>query len=143
MKNKKGCMFLTAILHRGLRNCFFFRLHLLFPYSFWIFIFLFSLDFYFPFLFGLLFPFYFSLKFYFPFFFGLLFNRGHILDFFNTYSNEFQLKIKIIYFLFHKISHKLKHVHIITINHHWAIIGIKYRNIRHSRNPDFLMTMSS
>ena len=47
--------FLTAILHRGLRNCFFFRSHLLFPYSFWTFIsllfrfgllFLFSWEFY-------------------------------------------------------------------------------------------------
>ena len=40
---------LTATLHRGLRNCFCFTSHLLFPYSFWTFIPLFSLDFYFPF----------------------------------------------------------------------------------------------
>ena len=58
--------FLTAILHRGLRNDFFFSGHiyffhilfgLLFPFSIWIYISLFCLDFYFPFLFGLLFPF--------------------------------------------------------------------------------------
>ena len=58
-------MFLTAIVHRGLRNCFFLTLHLLFPISIWTIIslflfgllFLFYLDFYFPFLFGLLLPF--------------------------------------------------------------------------------------
>ena len=67
--------FLTAILHCGLRNDFFFHyVHLLsifyldcyFPFSFvllfpfpiWPFISLFSLDFYFPFLIGLLFPFF-------------------------------------------------------------------------------------
>ena len=50
-------LFLTAILHRGLRNDFFFRSHLVFPYFIWTFISLFFLDFYFPFLFGLLFPF--------------------------------------------------------------------------------------
>ena len=74
--------FLTAILHRGLRNCFFFSLrsftfsnfffpflfgllfpfslfslNFYFPFSLWTFVSLFSLDFYFPFLFGLLFPF--------------------------------------------------------------------------------------
>ena len=37
--------FLTAILHRGLRNDFFFRSHLLFPYYLWTFISLFYLDF--------------------------------------------------------------------------------------------------
>ena len=42
-----GC-FLTTILHWGLRNWFFFTLHLLFPIS----------DFYFLFLFWLLFPFF-------------------------------------------------------------------------------------
>ena len=47
-------LFLTVILHCGLRNDFFL---LLFAFSFWTFISLFSLDFYFPFLFGLLFPF--------------------------------------------------------------------------------------
>ena len=96
-------VFLTAILHRGLRNCFSLRhiyffhffFGLLFPFSFWTFISLFfldfyfpffrtfislfSLDFYFPFFFGLLFPFYFTS------FFGLLFNRGHILDFFQSF----------------------------------------------------------
>ena len=51
-------MFLIAILHRVLRDDFFFTSHLLFPFSFWTFLSLFSLDFYFPFLFGLLFPFF-------------------------------------------------------------------------------------
>merc|ERR1739844_304840 len=64
--------FLTAISHRGLRNCFVFFLsaHLLS---------IFYLDFYFPFLFGLLSPFYiwtfislFYLDFCFPFLFGHL-----------------------------------------------------------------------
>ena len=41
--------FLTAISHRGLRNCFFFEVASTFS--------MFFLDFYFPFLFGLLFPF--------------------------------------------------------------------------------------
>ena len=52
---QESCLlFLTAISHRGLRNCFFFlRLHLLFSCSFRTFSFLFSLEFYFPFLFGL------------------------------------------------------------------------------------------
>ena len=52
-------MFLTAILHRGLRNDFFLFLQPIyfFPFSIWTFISLFFLDFYFPFLFGLLFPF--------------------------------------------------------------------------------------
>jgi hypothetical protein len=68
--NGNQSTFLTTILHRGLRNdFFFFRSHLLFPFSFWtflpfsiwIFISLFSLDFYFLFLYGLLFP---SLDFY-------------------------------------------------------------------------------
>ena len=50
--------FLTAILHRGLRNDFFFSFsNLLFPIFIWTFISLFYLDFYFPFLSGLLFPF--------------------------------------------------------------------------------------
>ena len=60
-------LFLTAILHRGLRNCFFF--------FFFIRSFTFSnfyLDFYFPFHFGLLFPFFLWI-FIFPFIFGLLF----------------------------------------------------------------------
>jgi hypothetical protein len=65
--------FLTAILHRGLRNDFFFHyVYLLFPIFIWTFISLFSLDFYFLFLFGLLFSL-FSLDFYFPFLIGLLF----------------------------------------------------------------------
>ena len=48
---------MTAISHRGLRNCFFlfFTLHLLFPISIWTFISLFYLDLNLPFLFGLLF----------------------------------------------------------------------------------------
>ena len=86
--------FLTAILHRGLRNDFFFNSNLLFPIFIWTFIF--------PFLFGLLFSFFlwtfiFSLDFYlpfpffrwtfiFPFLFGRLFNRGHILDFFQIFN---------------------------------------------------------
>ena len=62
--------FLTAILHRGLRNDFFFffsSANLLFP--------LFYLDFYFPFLFGLLFPFsIWTFFFSFSFFFSTRFN---------------------------------------------------------------------
>ena len=45
----KPNFFLTAISHRGLRNCFFFEVASTFS--------MFFLDFYFPFLFGLLFPF--------------------------------------------------------------------------------------
>ena len=87
--------FLTAILHRGLRNDFFFHyVHLLsifyldfyfpflfgllFPFSIWTFLSLLYLDFYFPFLFGLFYPFsiwtflsLLCLDFYFPFLFGL------------------------------------------------------------------------
>ena len=50
--------FFIAILHRDLRNCFFFR-HLLFTFHivFGLLFPLFYLDFCFPFLFGLLFPF--------------------------------------------------------------------------------------
>ena len=79
--------FLTAILHHGLRNDFFFFqfhftlsnccLDFYFLFSLWTFISLFSLSFYFPFI--SLFAF---IYFYFYFLFGLLFNRGHILDFF-------------------------------------------------------------
>ena len=83
--------FLTAILHRGLRNCFFF-LFANFPYSIWTFISFFYLDFYFPFLF----PFsirtfiflYFSIFFQFfsNFFFNFfLFYCHHILDFFQIF----------------------------------------------------------
>ena len=72
--------FLTAILHRGLRNDFFschiYFFHilfgLLFSFFIWSFISLFSLDFYFPLVFGLLLSL-FNLEFYFPFLFGLLF----------------------------------------------------------------------
>ena len=75
---------MTAILHRGLRNDFFFQFRFTFSN--------FNLDFYFPFLFGLLFPFFcldcyyllfpfFLWTFIFPFLFGRLFNCGHILDF--------------------------------------------------------------
>ena len=52
------CLFLTAILHRGLRNDFFFSFFnsdLLFPIFVWTFISLFYMDFYFPFLFGIFF----------------------------------------------------------------------------------------
>ena len=52
-------MFLTAILHRGFRDCFFY-----YSYTFSNF----YLDFYFPVLFGLKFPL-FVLNFYFPFLF--------------------------------------------------------------------------
>ena len=82
--------FLITILQCGLRNDFFFQFQftfsnfyldfyfpflsgLLFPFSLWTFISLFSLDFYFPFHFGLLFPF-FLWTFIFPFVFGLLFS---------------------------------------------------------------------
>ena len=85
-------MFLTAILHRGLRNCFFLGsgrifffyilFGLLFFFSIWTFIF--------PFLFGLLFPFslWTFIPFYFPFislFLWTLFKRGHISDFFQIF----------------------------------------------------------
>ena len=63
LSQNESFRFLTAISHRGLRNCFF-TLHLLFPISIWTFIS--------HFLFGLLFPF-FYLDFYLPFLFGLLF----------------------------------------------------------------------
>ena len=74
-------VFLTAILHRGLRNDFFFQfqftfsnfyLDFYFPFSIWTFVFLFSLVFYFPFYFP--FPL-FLWTFIFPFLFGLLFNQ--------------------------------------------------------------------
>ena len=85
-------LFLTAILHRGPRNDFFFILTtLLFPIFTWTLNSLYYLDlyFYFPFLFGLLFPFYifpfFLWTFIFSFLFGLLFNRGHILHFFQIF----------------------------------------------------------
>ena len=67
---KRTIFFLTAILHRGLRNDFFFQFQFTFSILIWTFIF--------PFLFGLLFPFYFPIR----FLFVLLFNCGHILDFF-------------------------------------------------------------
>jgi len=87
---------------------FFSLSNLLFPIFIWTFISLFSLDFYFPFFWGLLFSlwtFIFSLDFYFPFshwtfislfsldfyfLFGRLFNRGHILDFFQIFYLEKQ-----------------------------------------------------
>ena len=78
--------FLTAILHRGLRNDFsFFQVAytffnilfgLLSPSSIWSFTSLFYLDFYFPFLFGFLFPF--SICFFFCFF--SILSRSLILD---------------------------------------------------------------
>ena len=80
--------FLTAILHRGLRNDFsFFQVastffHILFgllyPSSIWTFISLFYLDFYFPLLFGLFFSFSFLFQFFFSVFSILL--RSLILD---------------------------------------------------------------
>jgi hypothetical protein len=68
LKVNKVQEFLTAILHRGLRNCFFFIRSFTFSN--------FYLDFYFPFHSGLLFPF-FLWTFIFPFLFVILFNRGH------------------------------------------------------------------
>ena len=63
---------------------FLFLFGLLFPVFLWTFISPFSLNFYLPFLFGFLSPFYFhfTLDFYFPFSLWAFFNRGHILDFF-------------------------------------------------------------
>ena len=69
--------FLTAILHRGLCNCFFFTLHLLFPISIWTFISLFYLD--------LSFSIWFQFEFQF-FFTSFYTNRGHILDFFQIFA---------------------------------------------------------
>ena len=86
---------LTAIWHRGLRNCFFLRhiyffhilFGLLFPFSIWTFISLFSLDFLFPSIFGLLFPFLFGFFFSIFFqFFQLVFNSFSILFQFFYYS---------------------------------------------------------
>ena len=75
---KHNCIFdnLTAILHRGLRNNFLF--HVTSTFS------IFFLDFYFPFLFGLLFPFLFGLfylDFYFHFLFALLFPTAILFKF--------------------------------------------------------------
>ena len=81
---------MTAILHRGLRNGFFFssvvrhfRIYffqflfgLLFPFSIWTFISLFYLDFYLPFLFGLL------------FLFGVLFHFPSFFQFDQIWSNQ-------------------------------------------------------
>ena len=89
--------FLTAILHHGLWNCFFLRHIYFFPYSFWTFIPLFSLDFYFPFLSGHFFSTHFQLFFisFFKILCHFLFNSfsipflfkcGHILDFFHILS---------------------------------------------------------
>ena len=69
---------MTAILHRRLS---FFQVAAFFPYSFWIFISLFSLDFYFLFFCGLMFSL-FSLNFYFPFLSGLLFPLYFSMDFY-------------------------------------------------------------
>ena len=81
--------FLTAILHRGLRICFFFTSHLhflfglLFPFSLWSFISLFYLDIFFSIFFHFFCN---SLSFLFQFFIiSFLFNRGHILNFFQIF----------------------------------------------------------
>ena len=76
--------FLTVVSHRGLRNCFFcfFTSHLLFPYSFWTFIPLFSLDYFFFNFFSTRFQFFFI-----SFSILFLFNRGHILDFFQIFCS--------------------------------------------------------
>ena len=89
----------TAILHRGLRNCFFYPLiyfiqflfGLLFPFSLWTFITLFSLDFYFPFSLWTFISL-FSLDFYFPFLFGRLFPFSFwtFISHFNPFSIRFQ-----------------------------------------------------
>ena len=109
--------FLTAILHRGLRNDFFFSLIYFFQFLFGLLFPFFLRTFIFPFLFGLLFPFFlgtfifsldfyflfgllfslFSLDFYFPFIFGLLFSlwtfiqsRSH----FGFLPNFFSYKVR-------------------------------------------------
>ena len=56
-KFTRNTFFLTAILHRGLRNCFFYALFPLSNIYFDCYFPFFYLDFYFPFLFGLSFPF--------------------------------------------------------------------------------------
>ena len=86
--------FLTAISHRGLRNDFFFLYQLIyFPYSIWTFISLYYLDFYLPFIIGILLPFSiwtsifirsFNLFSIFQSFFDIS-NRGLILDFFRFF----------------------------------------------------------
>jgi hypothetical protein len=71
-KKNPNSTFLTAILHRGLRNDFFschisffhISFGLLFPFSFWTFISLFFLDFYFLFYYFSIIFYYFSTNFY-------------------------------------------------------------------------------
>ena len=82
---KSYIQFLTTILHHGLRNCFFFRSHLLFPYSFWTFISLFYLDLYISFS---------SLDFYFSFLFGLFFQL-----FFISFLILFQFLFQFFFFI--------------------------------------------
>ena len=96
-----GQTFLTAILLRGLRNDSFFSFsNLLFPIFIWTFISLFYLDFYFSFLFGLLFSLFYQ-DFYFflglfslfrPFYFPFRTNRDLILDFFQVFSLSSRLE---------------------------------------------------
>ena len=98
-------MFLTAILHRGLRNDFFFNSNLNFPIFIWTFIFAFLLgllfsfflwSFIFCFLFGLLFPFsLISLDFCFPFSLWTFIQSGHISDFFQFFFSIFIFSQKI------------------------------------------------
>ena len=96
--------FLTAILHRGLRNCFFFcsqTFHILFgllyPFSIWTFTSLF----YFPFLFGLLFFFIFQFFFnFFPTFFSIFFFYSIVITFW--ISSKF-----FIWRVFYKKSHSV------------------------------------
>ena len=97
--------FLTAILHRGLRNDFLifqflqftfsnFYLYFCLPFSFWTLISLFSLDFYFPF---------FLWTFIFPFLFGLLFSFWSsisFLDFFVHFQTFISLLSLDFYFPF-------------------------------------------
>ena len=99
-------MFFTAILHRGLRNDFFFNSNLNFPIFIWTFIFpflfglLFSFflwSFIFCFLFGLLFPFsLISLDFCFPFSLWTFIQSGHISDFFQNFFFNFHFFSKKI-----------------------------------------------
>ena len=92
-KGKFFLNFLTAILHRGLRNDFFFRFQFKFYNFYWTFfpcstltfVFLFNLDFYLTFLFGLFFYIFFSfflLYYFLPY-------RGLILDFFQIFNKFF------------------------------------------------------
>ena len=95
---------------------FFFLSNLLFPIFIWTFISLFSLDFYFPFFWGLLFSLWtfislFSLDFYFPFFWGLLFSLWTFifsLDFYFPFSHWTFISLFSLdfYFLFGRLFNR-------------------------------------